>query len=362
MESDSRGVATLTGTVEEGVEAQGQEELHQVQAGAEQNGELPTSPVETPTHGHPSPRTSGNDHLMELLGKAKDACLRKKPGDFSDRTLCGVVRFNHVHPALLQEANDWVEKEWQEGTRSAWHLNCLVYSVAMAVRGKTTNESQPCNHGRKSDNPKGSKRQEGHVNDRKAKGPRFRRLLAWLDVEIVRQQNNNPMTKRQKILQRKLRREFHSLNLNVLVRAREQTLGKLRVWTLKERRSAEHRKSQEQNHLWNTQGRFRMNGNVLASNEAPAIEVERDFLTKIVGTVGKVNKDDPGVKEWLKGTKKRVGRTSSEGPDSIDETKLRKTLKKAKSWSVPGPDGIHTFGGKHSPLHSLPWQMYYEGW
>ena len=145
VEPDSCGVATLTGTVEEGVGTQGQEELHQVQAGTEQNGELSTSPVETPTHDPTSSRTSGNDHLMQLLGKAKDACLRKKPGDYSDRKLWGAVRFNHVDTALLQEANDWVEKEWQEGPRSAWHLNCLVYSVAMPVRGKTTHESQPCN-------------------------------------------------------------------------------------------------------------------------------------------------------------------------------------------------------------------------
>ena len=85
---------------------------------------------------------------------------------------------------------------------------------------------------------------------------------------------------------------------------------------------------------------------VSQSNEAPSIEVLRDFWTKIVGTVGKVNKDDPGANEWLKETKKSVGRTSSEGPDSIDETKLRKALKKAKSWSAPGLDGIHTFWWK----------------
>ena len=77
MEPDSCSVATLTETVEEGVRAQGQEEPHQVQAGTGQNGELFTGPVETPTHDHPSPRTSGNDHLMQLLGKAKVACLRK---------------------------------------------------------------------------------------------------------------------------------------------------------------------------------------------------------------------------------------------------------------------------------------------
>ena len=110
VEPDSHGVATLTGTVVEGVGAQGQEELHKVQAGTEQNGELFTGLVETPTHYHPSPRTSGNDHLMQLLGKAKDACLRKKPGDFSDRKPCGAVRFNHVDMTLLQEANDWEEK------------------------------------------------------------------------------------------------------------------------------------------------------------------------------------------------------------------------------------------------------------
>ena len=92
-----------------------------------------------------------------------------------------------------------------------------------------------------------------------------------------------------------------------------------------------------------------MNGNVPTSNEAPSIKVVRDFWTKIVGTAGKVNKDDPGVKEWLKETKKRVGRTSSKGLDSIDETKLRKALKKAKSWSAPGPDGIHTFWWKVLP-------------
>ena len=45
VEPDSRGVATLTGTVEEGVGAQGQEELHQVQAGTEQNGELSAVPL-----------------------------------------------------------------------------------------------------------------------------------------------------------------------------------------------------------------------------------------------------------------------------------------------------------------------------
>ena len=47
-----------------------------------------------------------------------------------------------------------------------------------------------------------------------------------------------------------------------------------------------------------------MNDNVTTSNEAPSMVVVRYFWTKIVGTVGKVNKDDPGVNEWLKETKR----------------------------------------------------------
>ena len=73
-----------------------------------------------------------------------------------------------------------------------------------------------------------------------------------------------------------------------------------------------------------------MNGNDPTSYEAPS-GGSKKLLDKIVGTVGKVNKDDPGVKEWLKETKKRVGRTSSEGPHSIDETKLRKALKNERA-------------------------------
>ena len=45
VEPDSCGVATLTGTVEEGVRAQGPKQPHQVQAGTGQNGELLTGSV-----------------------------------------------------------------------------------------------------------------------------------------------------------------------------------------------------------------------------------------------------------------------------------------------------------------------------
>ena len=44
----------------------------------EPNGELSTDPAESRTHDtDASPRTSGNDLFVQLLGKAKDACLQK---------------------------------------------------------------------------------------------------------------------------------------------------------------------------------------------------------------------------------------------------------------------------------------------
>ena len=102
-------------------------------------------------------------------------------GDFADRKPCGVVRFNHVDTALLQEANSWEEKEWLEGPRSAWHLNCLVSSVAMAVRGKQpTNRSHATREGNQTIR-RDSKRQEGHISDKKAKGLRLRDCLpGWM--------------------------------------------------------------------------------------------------------------------------------------------------------------------------------------
>ena len=49
-----------------------------------------------------------------------------------------------------------------------------------------------------------------------------------------------------------------------------------------------------------------MNGNVPTSNEAPSIEVVRDFWTKIVSTVGKVKRRPRGEK-MAKGDQKEGG-------------------------------------------------------
>ena len=57
--------------------AQGKEELHQVQAGTEQNGELFIVPVVTATHDYLCPWTSGNDHF-----------LAKQKMPVSERNLC----------------------------------------------------------------------------------------------------------------------------------------------------------------------------------------------------------------------------------------------------------------------------------
>ena len=72
MEPDSCGLATLTGSVEGGrCGSPGTGRASPSSGRTEQNGELFAGPIEAPTHDHPSPRISGNDHLMQLLGKTK---------------------------------------------------------------------------------------------------------------------------------------------------------------------------------------------------------------------------------------------------------------------------------------------------
>ena len=79
---------------------------------------------------------------------------------------------------------------------------------------------------------------------------RFRRLIAWLDVEITRQKQNAKATSRQRWIRQQLRREFHTLDLKHLVSNCEQTLGKVRVWKTQEKRKREQREFVEVNNLW----------------------------------------------------------------------------------------------------------------
>ena len=64
---------------------------------------------------------------------------------------------------------------------------------------------------------------------------------------------------------------------------------------------------------------------------------------------GQVNESDPDVKGWKEEVEASLGDLQPEEKLCLDEARFRKILKKAKSWSAPGPDGTVNFWWKVFP-------------
>ena len=60
---------------------------------------------------------------------------------------------------------------------------------------------------------------------------------------------------------------------------------------------------------------------------------------------GQVNERDPDIPSWKNEVEASLGGLQPEDRLSLDEARFRKILKKNKSWSATGPDGI-VIGGK----------------
>ena len=70
------------------------------------------------------------------------------------------------------------------------------------------------------------------------------------------------------------------------------------------------------------------------------------FWASILEVKGRVNDEDPDVKDWKEEVEASLGELEPEEKLCLDEARFRKILKKAKSWSAPGPDGIANFWWK----------------
>ena len=222
--------------------------------------------------------------------------------------------------------------QWMRGVKpkTPWEINCMVYAAASILR------------------PQKSPKSEVPAQGRKEKCLRFRRLIAWLDVEITRQKQNAKATSRQRWIRRQLRREFHTLDLKRLVSNREQTLGKLRVWKTQEKRKREQREFVEVNNLWAAQRKFLFDRPHLPQDVPEKARLE-EFWAGILEVNGQVNERDPDVKGWKEEVEASLGDLQPEEKLCLDEARFRKILKKAKSWSAPGPDGIVNFWWKVFP-------------
>ena len=72
---------------------------------------------------------------------------------------------------------------------------------------------------------------------------------------------------------------------------------------------------------------------------------------------GQVNERDPDIQSWKNKVEASLGDLEPEDRLCLDEARFRKILKKAKSWSAPGPDGIVNSWWKVFPEagHALCW-------
>ena len=64
---------------------------------------------------------------------------------------------------------------------------------------------------------------------------------------------------------------------------------------------------------------------------------------------GQVNESDPDVKGWKEEVEASLDNLQPEEKLCLDEARFRNILKKAKSWSAPGPDDIVNFWWKVFP-------------
>ena len=96
------------------------------------------------------------------------------------------------------------------------------------------------------------------------------------------------------------------------------------------------------NNLWAAQRKFLFDRPHLP-RDVPEKACLEEFWTGILEVNGQVNESDPDVKGWKEEVEASLGDLQPEEKLCLDEAQFRKILKKAKSWSAPGPDGIVNF-------------------
>ena len=191
--------------------------------------------------------------------------------------------------------------QWMRGVKpkTPWEVNCMAYAAASIPQPQSP-ESASLKRGRKE------------------KCLRFRRLIAWLDVEMARQKQNAKAIPRKRWIRRQIRREFHTLALKRLLSNREETLGKLRVWKTQEKRKKDKREFVEVNNLWAAQRKFLFDRSHLPQEVPEKAQLE-EFWAGILEVNGRVNEKDPDIKGWQEEVKSSLGDLEPKEKLCLDE-------------------------------------------
>lgn len=239
----------------------------------------------------------------------------------------------------LRIASQLFEEEWLAGEKNDRRLNALVYGLTKIFRQK----------------PKGSQSQKEKDLKFEAKGKKFRRLLAWLDMELRRQA---PPTRRQAQIRKELLKQFGSLSKSKITEAREKTYFKLKIWSKKARLIAKSRKSRWMNENYaRTQAIPKSRTKI---GTLPSKQDLEEFWGGLLETPGK-SSSDPGVEAWYNNLTGNTQPGSSGYIRVTDET-WQKVLNKVKPFKATGPDCIYGFFVKKIPGVAAALKMRVEHW
>jgi hypothetical protein len=172
-----------------------------------------------------------------------------------------------------------------------------------------------------------------------ASGKRYRQLIAWIDIELKR--NDKPNKSEHKIRMR-LRRECKTLDKSKLSRLRETLVGKLRVWSSKVRDTNRETKFKKANSQYALTGRWQpemSNGRI---TQPPSAECVSEFWTGIVGSAAEVDLADPALQGWKREIASKAVKTDG-GPFVITDPIWELLMKKMRAFKAAGPDCIYAF-------------------
>lgn len=313
--------------------------------GSQGEAQLPEQPVQAEANLRPLrtttaevPLDTGEDSQAEVEGIPEDVRLNFKKQLREARRYPrkpGRKRFWLTQEQLTQL--DKLFKEAWGKSRPTWkRLNCLVYAISQtfdpSTERKTWSEAQ--------NNWKvGNRREE----------KRLRRLISWIDQEVLRVITGRRRTPKQRHIAWILRREYGSDTLPCLEAKRAELVLQLKRVAHLQRKSREEAKRKEQNENWHKEPSMTCFG---CQSQIPPIvpnaEDIHDFWNGILGQEGQYDLNEPAFDLW------REDIEAKDIPQNRERIRVspqlfNNVIKKAKSFTAPGPDGVRNFWLKKLP-------------
>lgn len=243
---------------------------------------------------------------------------------------------------LFQE--HWVKQQpsWEWLSQLTWACSQVFTSPVSSMAGN----QESCNE---------------RAERKRKEEKRIRRLLSWIHQEVSRQKAGKKATKRQKWICWRLRKELGSDTLPNLETKYAELALRLKRIAREQCALRQELRRKELNAQWKRDPSLATLG---CKGKAPATVPDREaihsFWTEILGVEGHYEINDPAFKRWREiiDDKEIV---KENGWLKVSQSVVNHVLKKAKSFTAPGIDGIRNFWLKKIPSIRVALKELIEG-